>query len=47
MGIDELITEPDCKVDSVLETVFGKKVALALIAVDWKYKEIAMKLVYK
>ena len=30
-----------------MELVFSNKLALALIATDWKYKEIALKLVYK
>ena len=30
-----------------VEIVFGRKIALGLIAINWKYKEIAMKIVVK
>jgi len=30
-----------------IEVVFGRKIALGLIAVNWKYKEVALKLIYK
>lgn len=30
-----------------ISKVFGRKVALALIAVNWKYKEMALKMVHK
>lgn len=30
-----------------IELVFGRKIALGLIAINWKYKELAMKVVFK
>ena len=27
--------------------MFGKKIALSFLAVDWKYKELALKIIYK
>lgn len=30
-----------------IENVFGRKIALSLIAINWKYKEIALKLIFK
>ena len=35
------------KLDPLVDLVFSKKIALALLAVDWKYKEIALKIIYK
>ena len=43
----EIRLEEDAKPDPVVELVFNKKVALALVAIDWKYKEIALKIIYK
>lgn len=31
----------------LLQTFFGTKIARAIIAVDWKFKEAALKIVYK
>lgn len=31
----------------MIELVYGHKVAHAMNALDWKYKEIAMKIIYK
>ena len=39
--------EPDSQIDPKIEEVFGKKVALAMNAIDWKFKEIGMKVIYK
>jgi hypothetical protein len=30
-----------------IENMFGRKVALSLIAVNWKHKEAAIKLIFK
>jgi hypothetical protein len=30
-----------------VENVFGRKMALGLIALNWKIKEVSMKIVYK
>ena len=39
------------ELDSIIEQevveVFGQKIARALIAIDWKYKEHALKFIYK
>lgn len=39
--------ETDAFIDPKIEEVFGKKVALAMNAIDWKFKEIGMKVIYK
>jgi hypothetical protein len=39
--------EPDAFIDPKIEEVFGRKVALAMNAIDWKFKEIGMKVIYK
>jgi hypothetical protein len=30
-----------------VENVFGRKITLGLIALNWKYKETAMKIIFK
>jgi len=30
-----------------IETIFGRKIALGLIALNWKFKETALKIIYK
>lgn len=30
-----------------IENIFGRKIALGLMAVNWKYKELALKVIYK
>jgi hypothetical protein len=30
-----------------IENIFGRKIALGLIAVNWKYKETALKIIFK
>ena len=47
MSIDDIKIEPESKVDEQVKQVFGEKVALAMIAADWKFKEIGMKLIFK
>jgi hypothetical protein len=39
--------EGDAIIDQKIEEVFGKKVALAMNAIDWRFKEIGMKVIYK
>lgn len=39
--------ETDAYIDPQIEEVFGKKVALAMNAIDWKFKEIGLKVIYK
>ena len=43
----EIEVEIDSKIDAEVVKVFGSKIARALIALDWKYKEHALKLMYK
>lgn len=43
----EIAIESESKVDAQVQSVFGSKIARALIAVDWKYKEHALKVIYK
>jgi hypothetical protein len=47
MTEDEMQTEDEKVIDGVIEEVFGRKVALGLISVDWKHKECALRLVTK
>ena len=47
MDENKIQTEEESQTDPKIELVLGRKIALAMIAIDWKYKEIAMKLVYK
>lgn len=39
--------EDDAEMDPRIEVVFGRKVAIGLIASNWKYKEMAIKVVCK
>ena len=43
----EIDVEGNQKINEQISKVFGRKVALALIAVNWKYKEMALKMIYK
>ena len=47
MSEDDIKVEQEAKVDPTIESIMGKKLALALIAADWRYKEIALKIIYK
>jgi hypothetical protein len=47
MNEDEIQIEPDLIIDPQIESIFGRKIALSFNALDWKYKEMAMKLIYK
>jgi hypothetical protein len=47
MDDKDIEIEADCKVDGQIEAVFGRKVALAIYALDWKLKETALKVIYK
>ena len=44
-------SEIEVELDSIIEQevvdVFGQKIARALIAIDWKFKEHALKFIYK
>ena len=47
--MDEKDMEIDAeqKVDPQIELVFGRKIALSFLALDWRYKELALKIIYK
>jgi hypothetical protein len=47
MDENDIQIPEDQKIDSRIESVFGRKIAIALLALDWKYKEMAMKVVSK
>lgn len=43
----EIVVEEDGEMHPKVELFFGRKIALGLIAADWKYKEMAIAYVYK
>ena len=47
MDASEIKVDPEAKVDAAIEKVFGRKIAIAMNALDWKFKETAMKIIYK
>lgn len=47
MEESEIALEPGCLPDLQIENEFGRKVAVAIIAQEWKYKEIALKMIFK
>ena len=47
MDDSEVDVEEGRSYERDIETVFGRKIALGLIAVNFKYKEIAMKVILK
>ena len=47
MNDSDIKIEPDAKPDMEIDRVFGKKVSLGLLAIDWKLKECALKVMYK
>jgi hypothetical protein len=49
MEMDEKDIQIDAeqKADAQIELVFGRKIALSFLALDWKYKELALKIIYK
>ena len=49
MDIDdaEIETEEGRPYEKVVENVFGRKLALGLIALNWKHKETALKFIFK
>lgn len=38
---------PESRSDPEIEKVFGSKVAISMNALDWRFKEVALKVVYK
>lgn len=49
MEMDEkdIPIDAEQKIDPQIELVFGRKIALSFLALDWKYKELALKIIYK
>ena len=49
MDVDEndIDVEEDGEMHPRIEIIFGRKITIALIAADWKYKEMAAKYVQK
>ena len=47
MDEKDIEIDADQKVDQQIELVYGRKIALSFLAQDWKYKELALKIVYK
>jgi hypothetical protein len=43
----EINIEDNSNLNQDIEQVFGRKIALGLIAQNWKYKEMALKIIYK
>lgn len=47
MDEKDIEIDADQKLDQKIELVYGRKIALSFLAQDWKYKELALKIVYK
>lgn len=47
MDDSEIEVEEGRPYERDIEIVFGRKIALGLIALNWKYKETSLKIVYK
>ncbi len=49
MDMDEsdIPIEEGTELDTDVVAIFGKKIALALVSSDWKFREMALKIVYK
>ena len=43
----DIKVDQESTIEAKIEEVFGRKVALAMNAIDWKFKEIGMKVIYK
>ena len=44
---NDIDVEEDGEMHPRIEVIFGRKITIALIAADWKYKEMAVKYVSK
>ena len=44
---NDIDVEEDGEMHPRIEVIFGRKITIALIAADWKYKEMAVKYVAK
>jgi hypothetical protein len=47
MDDSEIEVEEGKNYEREIENIFGRKIALALIAVNWKFKELALKMIFK
>lgn len=47
MDEKDIPIDTEQKIDPQIELVFGRKIALSFLALDWKYKELALKIIYK
>lgn len=47
MNEEDITVEKDKEPDSIIERVFGMKVALGIISVNWKFREEALKFIIK
>jgi hypothetical protein len=47
MDDSEIEVEEGKNYEREIEVIFGRKIALGLIAINWKYKELALKIIYK
>jgi hypothetical protein len=47
MGDTDIEVEEGRAYEKDIENVFGRKIALGLIALNWKMKEVSMKIIYK
>lgn len=47
MEDSEIEVEEGRNYEKDIEAVFGRKIALGLLAVNWKFKELALKIIYK
>lgn len=47
MEDSEIEVEEGKNYEREIESVFGRKIALGLMAVNWKFKEMALKIIYK
>ncbi len=43
----EIDVEEGRKFEKDVENVFGRKIALGLIALNWKIKEVSLKIIHK
>ena len=47
MGDTDIEVEEGRSFEKDVENVFGRKIALGLIALNWKIKEVSIKIIYK
>lgn len=47
MGDVDFEIEEGKTLEKDIEMVFGRKVGLGLVALNWKFKEVTMKIIYK